>query len=316
MNVFMFSGQGSQYYHMAEGIYQSNKLFRENMTEMDNMIYEISGKHIVEEIFNNSKLKGEPFDDITYTHPSIFMIEYAISKTLMEYGIIPDYLIGTSLGELVAACISNAIKLEDAIFNIIKQAECFEKNCKKGGMISVLSSHKIYQQMYEIFEDTEIAAINYEGHFIVSGYSRAIKNTITKLEKYHIPFVVLPVKYGFHSTCIDEVKDCYLSIIKNFDLYKPKIRMVSCVKAQEIESIDHEYLWNVARKPILFQETIKYMERKGSYNYIDISVGGNLAGFTKRILSSESKSSIEVTETPFSNFNENVLKIKNKIMLQ
>ena len=61
-------------------------------------------------------------------------------------------------------------------------------------MISVLSSHKIYQQMYEIFEDTEIAAINYEGHFIVSGYSRAIKNTITKLEKYHIPFVVLPVK--------------------------------------------------------------------------------------------------------------------------
>ncbi len=99
--VFMFSGQGSQYYHMGKELFKENTVFRQSMLEMDAIAARRIGTSIVEEIYHPGKRVSDPFDSILFSHPAIFMIEYSLYKVLEDRGIYPDYVLGSSLGEFL-----------------------------------------------------------------------------------------------------------------------------------------------------------------------------------------------------------------------
>lgn len=86
--VFMFSGQGSQYYHMGKELFKENIVFRQSMHEMDAMAARRIGTSIVEEIYHPAKRVSDPFDSILFSHPAIFMVEYSLYKVLEDRGII------------------------------------------------------------------------------------------------------------------------------------------------------------------------------------------------------------------------------------
>lgn len=298
-NIFLFAGQGSQYYHMGEALYNENKVFRRSIERVDESIYQLTGEHMIDILYDVKKSSQEPFDHILYTHPCIFMTEYALVQMIMNYDVYPDYVLGTSLGELAAACTAGIVNPEDAALATVRQAQCFQETCEKGGMLAVLESYDLFESMKEVFRNTDLAAINYDEHFVVSGLEQDIRRAEKFLRKRQITCAVLPVSYGFHSLCIDQAKDRYMEFLSNIIINKPRFQMISCVTGEEISQLKPEYFWNVARKPIMFQKAIRYMECKGTYNYVDLSLGGTLAGFTKRIIRSNSKSSVYAIETPF-----------------
>ncbi|MEL7145697.1 MAG: acyltransferase domain-containing protein, partial [Bacteroidota bacterium] len=97
--VFMFSGQGSQYYHMGSKLYDANPVFRREMDRLDAIVKAESGRSVVAELYNEQHKFSVPFLSLPLTHPAIFMVEYAMFKTLESEGITPDYVLGSSLGE-------------------------------------------------------------------------------------------------------------------------------------------------------------------------------------------------------------------------
>lgn len=74
---FMFSGQGSQYYHMGKELFKENTVFRQSMLEMDAIAARRIGTSIVEEIYHPGKRVSDPFDSILFP-PRHFMIEYSL----------------------------------------------------------------------------------------------------------------------------------------------------------------------------------------------------------------------------------------------
>lgn len=67
--VFMFSGQGSQYYHMGKELFKENTVFRQSMLEMDAIAARRIGTSIVEEIYHPGKRVSDPFDSILFPTP-------------------------------------------------------------------------------------------------------------------------------------------------------------------------------------------------------------------------------------------------------
>ena len=297
--VFMFSGQGSQYYQMGGGLYEEDPTFREWMHELDATAHLIGGRSILTHLYNENRKKSDFFDQTLYTHPAIFMAEYALSEVLLNGGIKPDYVMGTSIGEFASAAIAGVNTFEESLIALIKQAEVLEDHCEKGGMLAILDDPNLYHETPLLFENSELVSINFSSHFIVSSRIQNLHRIEGYLKEKHISYQALPVTKAFHSSFIDPAEGVYKDFLKQRSYGPPKIPFVSCTYATLLTEIKNGYFWDVVRKPIQFQKALLELERNKDCIYLDLGPSGTLANFVKYNLAKDSKSKSLAVMSPF-----------------
>ena len=310
----MFSGQGSQYYHMGKQLYFENIVFRSWMSKINDIVYQHAGFSVVDKIYNEERSKADQFDDVLYTHLAIFMVEYSLARVLIESGIKPDYVLGASLGEFTSAAVTGAILVEDALECLLNQVKLITRYCQKGSMIAIIHSPELYNQTSMLSHHSELAGINYYSHFIISGDNEKLVNVEKYLKSRKIIFQNLPVRYGFHSSNIDPIGGEYKKSLCKFSFEKPKIPIISCLSSSIIKDVSSEHFWNVVRQPIQFQKTIIKLEEFNQFKYIDLGPSGTFASFVKRILSKDSLSEVYDVITPFGQEVNKLRKIKESFI--
>ncbi|MCX7747909.1 MAG: acyltransferase domain-containing protein [Clostridia bacterium] len=297
--VFLFSGQGSQFYHMGHEFYQTNPVFRKYMDDFDKEASKVLGESILSVVYNVDSPRGKGFKRTLFSHPAIFMVEYSLARMLIETGIEPQCVLGTSLGEFAAATVAGIVTPEEALHLVIKQARCFEENCMPGGMLTVLADPALYHDKPGIFESSELVSVNYNEHFVISGEPEVLLKVERYLKEKDMGYYKLPVSFAFHSKGINEAQKSYTDFLRGKDFKKPCIPYASSVYGDFIDEIPEDYFWQIARKPILFKEAVGKLEESGPRVYLDLGPGGTLAGFIKRMVGSESKSLAYSFLSPF-----------------
>ncbi|MCP4134816.1 MAG: ACP S-malonyltransferase [bacterium] len=309
--IFMYSGQGSQLYHMGHELYEKEPVYRKWMEKLDGMARDIMGEPVLSSMYDKSKKKSDMFDHLRYSHPAIFMTEYALTRLLMENGIEPDFVLGTSMGEFASAAVSGVLSLEETLEAVIKQAEVLEANCEKGGMIAILKSPSLYTSEPLLSQHSELAGINFDEHFVIAGNSEPLGEIESYLRQEEILYQALPVNIGFHSPAIDTGKSIYVDYLKQKKFKKPEIEFISCSRAAILKELSDDYFWEIARKPIEFQKTVMALEEKGAYTYIDLGPSGTLTNFVKYNLGPESGSTSLAFLNPFGRDIDSFKKIKD-----
>ncbi|NJM17012.1 MAG: acyltransferase domain-containing protein, partial [Bacteroidales bacterium] len=94
------------------------------------------------EVLYSGPGKSEPFDRLLYTNPALLCVEYSLANVLKEMGIQPDFLMGYSLGEIIAAVVSGAISLEDGIEFVVDMATIVEQKDQQADMLAIMESKK------------------------------------------------------------------------------------------------------------------------------------------------------------------------------
>lgn len=312
--IFMFSGQGSQYYHMGKELMESNTVFQTWMRKLDKIVQKHVDVSLVDIIYNDSASKSDSFDRTLHTHPAIFCVEFALAQVLIEHGIVPDYIMGSSLGEYAAATLAGVFNLEEAIEAIMKQAIMLESLGNNSGMLAILDNVSLYHDNALLHKNTEIAGVNFDGHFVVSGMNNVLNDITCFLKEKDIVFQMLPVSQGFHSAIIDEIAWDYMSYLNGVTFNSSQVPFISGARACEISEFSPDYFWEVIRNPMLFQDTIRYTEENlaGSQKvYIDLGPSGTLATFIKYILGNKTASMVFPILTPFAQDVNNINKIKD-----
>jgi trans-AT polyketide synthase, acyltransferase and oxidoreductase domains len=307
--VFMFSGQGSQYYQMGKDLFDQNPVFRNWMRQMDDQVREISGRSVLNLFYNDKKPWDTGFDRTSLTHPAIFMVEYALAQTLLANGVAPDFVMGTSMGEFAAAVVAGVMELEAGLECLLKQAESFESLCEKGGMLAIIDNSALFEETPVLYENSELASVNYDAHFVVSGRGDGLLKIKEFLKSKEILYQDIPVSHAFHSSRIDPAAAVYREFLRAKSLQTPRIPLVSCLQGRIISRIPGDYFWEIARQPIRLPEAVRELEKAGSHFYLDLGPSGTLANFVKRNFAKESRSETFPIMTQFNRDVANLEKI-------
>lgn len=283
--VWMFSGQGAQYFQMGRVLYESHPVFRRRLLALDAVAAPFVGESVVEVIYDPARRVGQPFDDMLLSHPALFMVQLAMAETLRAEGLpLPDMLLGASLGEFVAAAVAGVFEPEVLLRDLVQHARLFEAHCTGGGMLVVLDA---FVQGHPVFAPgIELAGISFERCFAVSGPRAALTAAISRLQAIDVPHQLLPVGVGFHSSQVDVVANHFKRMIAGRSPGRPNVPIVSCAMASPgqpmPEAYAPEYWWQVVRRPIDFRGALLGLHgRYPQARYIDLGPSGTQANFAR-----------------------------------
>lgn len=297
--VFMFSGQGSQYYQMGRVLFDGNVAFRRHLLKLDDVAKPLLGRSVIDVLYEDGRRKDEPFDDLRLTSPAIFMVEYALAQALIDDGVKPDCLLASSLGTYAAAVIAAALDPEEALEALIELARGFETKCQRGSMIAVLGSPRLHRDLKVLNSNSDIAAVNFASHFVISTTDEHLEEIQAALLDEKVAFQRLPVSRPFHSRWTDQGRDATFEALGKLRYRQPVIPLVCCAQTGALEAVTAESLWRSVRKPIEFERTVAELETRGPWRYVDVGPAGTLATMLKYALPSKSGSQAYPILTPF-----------------
>src|SRR5262249_30329773 len=112
--------------------------------------------------------------------PALFVLEYALARLWMRWGVQPEAMIGHSVGEVVAACLAGVLSLSDALAIIAARGRLMQQ-LPSGAMLSVrLGEDKLSSLLNG---ELSLAAINSPELSVVSGSEAAIRALEQKLSQ-------------------------------------------------------------------------------------------------------------------------------------
>ncbi|MCX2584720.1 type I polyketide synthase [Pedobacter sp. MR22-3] len=244
--VFMFSGQGSQYVNMFRELYDQELVFRESVEHCFSIVQRLSGKDLGAVIFPD----GEDtscvglLEQTEYTQPALFVIEYSLVQLLKQWGIQPDLMIGHSIGEYVAACLSGLFSLEDALSLVIKRGELMQK-VSAGLMLSISISSGELVLLLKSRPGLSLAAINSTELCVVSGEGAIVLEFQQELESLGYRSKVLRTSHAFHSHMMDVILDEFADVAGSVSYGRLSLPFISNLTGKVVsdQEVGHGDYW-------------------------------------------------------------------------
>ncbi len=275
--VFMFSGQGSQYVEMGKFLYEHFTSFRTIMNDGFEKLQKINGIDYKPILFG--KEDSDKINETIYTQPILFLFEYTLAKFLMELGLKPTAMIGHSLGEYVAATISEVFTLEDVLRVLCKSAELMD-TVEKGAMLSISANIDALDQ--ELVANVSVATINSPQSFVVSGTEEEIQKVAAILVAQGIQHIKLKTSHAFHSKMMEVIVTDFETELNTITLQAPKTPFVSSntgVYITDSEATSPAYWAKQIVNTVEFKKGIEFLQQQKNGLFLEIGPGRTLVTF-------------------------------------
>ncbi len=282
--TFMCSGSGSQYLNMGKDLYLDNEHFKEFINKGFAYLKKETGKDYATVLFSGNNVQNQKIDinENNHTQPLVFVFEYAVAKTMMHLGINPDYVIGHSTGEYVAACLSGIFTFETALSLLIKRGELMSR-APEGGMLSVgLSKEKLTAYLNS---ELSIAVVNSPESCVVSGTIKGVEDLKGILEEKDIACSRLRVSLAGHSFLMDSILEEFKEELQKVTLSEPTIPLLSnftgeILTNEEATSVD--YWVNHLRNTVQFSKGLQQLLTLKNMTFLEVGPGNVLTSVFKQ----------------------------------
>ena len=152
----------------------------------------------------NLDLRSAVYEQTALTQPALFVVEYALAKLCMDWGIRPKAMIGHSIGEYVAACLAGVFKLEDALALVAARGRLMQ-SLPAGAMLAV--GMPAGELTPFLANGLSLAAVNGPTLCTVAGEFEAIASLAETLSAKGIDHRRLHTSHAFHSAMVEPILD-------------------------------------------------------------------------------------------------------------
>ena len=283
--VFLFPGQGSQQVDMARHIYEEDLSFRQDVDACCEGLKLHLGYDLRDLLFPESSMAEWATTMLRETvnaQAALFVIEYALANLYIRAAIIPSAMVGHSIGEYVAACISGVFSLDDALRLVAKRGRLMQ-GTKPGAMTTVLLPEEECEPF--LFDGLAVSVVNAPRMCVVSGESESIAKLEENLRQNKIQTIRLRTSHAFHSRAVDPALEEFGAFLKTVRFNAPQIPFVSNVTATWIsasQAQDPGYWVRHMRAPVRFSASLDLLLGRSKQMFIEVGTGQSLTSLLRQ----------------------------------
>ena len=278
--VFLLPGLGGQYVGMAKGLYEQDAAFRAAFDQVADLLQEEldqdlrdllwssddasegasgDGKLDLRRMLGRAKAEASPLDDTAVAQPTLFAVEYALAQSVLARGIRPDAMIGYSLGEYTAACLSGMMSLEDTVRVVARRARLIH-GLEAGAMLAVPLAEDAAAAY--LGDELSLATLNGPEQTVIAGPVPAVEALEARLSEEGIEHRRLRTTHAFHSAMMDAIHDDVVALLDDVELKAPELPFLSNVTGtwmDEATATDKTYWARHMCRPVRFSNGVEQL---------------------------------------------------------
>jgi acyl transferase domain-containing protein/thioesterase domain-containing protein len=271
--VFVFPGQGAQWFSMGKELYSKNDVFKATIDEIDEAFKKYADWSLIDEIHADEA--NSQLNKINVIQPYLFAMQVALSKQWMANGVQPDSVVGHSMGEVAAAYIAGALSLDDAANIICTRSILMNTLSGQGGAMAVTELSKEEAEAYVEKHGGKIslAVQNSPKSTVLAGDNQIIEGILAELNEKDLFCRQVKVDVASHSPQMDSIKDTLLEKVQTIQPQENHIKIYSTVRNKVISGLemDAEYWKCNLRNTVQFASATEKLLDDGHQLFIEVS---------------------------------------------
>lgn len=291
--AFLFSGQGSQHATMGRGLYRTEPVYRAVVDRCADILQPLIGADI--RTLLHADGGGAALAETRITQPALFVTEVALATLWQHWGVVPQAMLGHSIGEYVAAHLAGVMSLEDALKVVAARGRLMQAMAP-GSMAAVLLGAQALELWLE--DGVEIAAVNAPGMCTVAGPGPAVEALLGRLAGAGIETRALHTSHAFHSAMMEPALAPFLALLEDITLAAPTRPYVSNLSGTWItpqQATSPAYWAEHLRRAVQFEAGLRTLAADPALQFVEVGPGSALtslarlnlgAGAAQRVLAS------------------------------
>ncbi len=268
--AWMFTGQGSQYPGMAKELYVTEPVFAETVDRCAAAVQDMLEKPLLKVIFGLDE--DESVNHTSYAQPALFAMEVGLARLWQSWGLEPDVVLGDSVGQYSAACVTGVFGLEDGARLLAKRGQLFGDLPAGGRMVAVFADAERVDACTDEFPGLSIAAYN-GANTVLSGPAEDLEQAVAGLVAADVRCAWLDTSHAFHSALIEPALDEFEEFANGFEFAAPQ-RILVCNRTgaavgRQVK-LDAGYWRRHARQPVEFAKSVATLAELGCALLLEI----------------------------------------------
>ncbi|MFF7976299.1 SDR family NAD(P)-dependent oxidoreductase [Streptomyces sp. NPDC007905] len=294
--VFVFPGQGAQWVGMAAELLETSPAFRDRIDACERALAPHVDWSLTAVLRGTADVEQDRVDVL---QPVLWAMTVALAEVWRSFGVTPDAVVGHSQGEVSAAVIAGAVRLEDGARIVAQRSLAVRELQGRGGMASVTLPDEEAQELIGRWAGRlGIGAVNGPGTVVVSGDTDALEELLAHCEQDGVQARKVAVDYAAHSPQIERVEAQASEGFVGISPLPGSVPFYSTVTGGKLDAdeLGSGYWYRNMRQTVRFHDAIRAALADGHDVFVEVSPHPvQLAGIQDAIEAAEAEAAVVPT---------------------